>query len=170
MASAVQVETASDGTRLYTYEQALEVFKTLKAKKFTSVDLVLVILGAQDKPVHGKALLMEELLLLHKEVLKDASTDPRFAEDRRGPYSFHMENVLDVLCADGVLGRRRRWNFAESFQLTAKGAKTAEKVLKKLSKSDRRLVSSKRKAWDQLGAKRVRDYIHAKHPEYKTPQ
>ena len=168
MVSVGHVETTSDGTLVYTYEQALEVFQTLKVRKFTISDLVLVILGAQDKPVHGKTLLMKELFLLHKEVIKDASSNPRFVKGRLGPHSWHIENALRMLHEGGVLDRRRFQNSSvESFQLTPKGVKMAEKVLRKMYKSDQRLVSSKRKGWDQLGERGALNYIYTKYPEYK---
>ena len=100
------IEIASDGTRIYAYKEAVEVFKTLKADTFSIPDLVLLVLGAQDKPVHGRTLLMKEVFLLYEEVLKDCSEDPGFVKYRLGPYSFHVVEALRVLDSDGVLEAR----------------------------------------------------------------
>ena len=168
MASPEPIEVASDGTRIYAYKEAAEVFESLEAEVFLVPDLVLAILGAQDKPVHGRTLLMKEVFLLYEEVLKDRSEDPGFVKYRLGPYSFHVVEALRVLDSDGVLERRGRPNAnSESFRLTPRGSKMATKVLEKLSESEQKLVSEKRMGWDQLGVNGMLNYVYTKYPAYK---
>lgn len=168
MARADGVYVASDGTRIYTYDQAVEEFDALEVPEFSLRDLVLVVLGAQDKPVHGKTLLMKEVFLMHEEVLKSRSSDPNFVPYRFGPYSFHVAGLLRELAADGILEVRGRANSnSESFRLTAKGRKMAAKVMKRLSKGEREAVSAKRMGWDQLGTHGVLNYVYKHYPRYK---
>ena len=159
---------ASDGTRLYAYKEAVEAFDSMETKTFSITDLVLVLLGAQDKPVRGPTLLMKGAFLLYEEVLKDRSCNPRFVKHLLGPHSFHVKEALRVLETDGILERRGRPNSgSELFRLTAKGARIAQRVMEKLPESERRLVSEKRAGWDQLGAGGMLKHVHAKYPEYK---
>ncbi len=163
-----EVRIASDGTRIYTYEQAKMVFRKLECREFLLDDLMLMILGAGPQPVIGATLLMNELFLLYKEVLKDRSEDPRFVPYKPGPHSFHMAGKLDPLDYHGVLKcRGRRNSNSESFTLTPKGRAMAEEVLRRLSKEDRALVEEKRKGWDQLGVSGILDYVHKHYPEYR---
>lgn len=162
------VVTASDGTRIYPYREAMEAFEALPRRTFSLSDLVLVILGAQDKPVHGRTLLMKEVFLLYEQVLKDRSSDPKFVKYRLGPYSFHITDLLRTLALDGVLERHGSTNSrSESFRLTPKGTEMAEEVMKKMPDSERRLVSAKRMGWDQLGVRGILNYVYTKYPEYK---
>ena len=168
VASPEPIEIASDGTRIYSYKEAVEVFDALEVETFSISDLVLIVLGAQDKPVHGRTLLMKEVFLLYEEVLKDKSYNPRFVKYRLGPYSFHVKEALSVLSTDGLLERSGRPNSnSESFRLTARGSKIAAEVMEKLSESERRLVSERRAGWDQLGTSGILNYVYTKYPEYK---
>ena len=168
MASPEPIEIASDGTRIYSYKEAVEVFDALEVETFSISDLVLVVLGAQAKPVHGRILLMKEAFLLYEEVLKDRSCNPHFVKYRLGPHSFHVEEALRVLDTDGVLDRRGRANSSsELFRLTDRGSRIAAGVVEKLPEGERRLVSEKRAGWDQLGAGGILKYVYAKYPEYR---
>ena len=168
MASPEPIETASDGTRLYAYKEAVEAFDSMEAKTFSITDLVLVLLGAQDKPVHGRTLLMKEAFLLYEEALKGRSCNPRFVKYRLGPHSFHVEEALRVLATDGVLDRRGRPNSrSELFRLTDRGSRIAAGVIENLPVGERRLVSEKRAGWDQLGTDGMLNYVYAKYPEYR---
>lgn len=168
MARADGVHVASDGTRIYTYDQAVAEFDALEVPEFSLRDLVLVVLGAQDKPVHGRTLLMNEAFLMHEEALKGRSSDPNFVPYRFGPHSFHVAGLLRELAADGVLevGGRANSN-SESFRLTAKGLKMAAEVLGRLPEGEREAASAKRMGWDQLGTRGVRGYVCKHYPGYE---
>lgn len=168
MAKADGVYVASDGTRIYTYDQVAEEFDALEVPEFSLRDLALVVLGAQDKPVHGRTLLMKEVFLMHKEVLEGRSSDPNFVPYRFGPYSFHVAGLLRALAADGILEVRGRTNSnSESFRLTSKGRKMAAKIMMRLSEGEREVVSAKRMGWDQLGTHGVLNYVYKRYPKYK---
>lgn len=168
VASPEPIEIASDGTRIYAYKEAAEAFDAMEVETFSIQDLVLIVLGAQDKPVHGRTLLMKEVFLLYEEVLKDRSYNPRFVKYRLGPYSFHVKEALRGLGTDGILERRGRPNSrSESFRLTGRGSRIAAEVMEKLPESERLLVSEKRAGWDQLGVGGILNYVYTKYPEYK---
>lgn len=168
MARTDGVHVASDGTRIYTYDQAVAEFDALEVPEFSLRDLVLVVLVAQDKPVHGRILLMKEVFLMREEVLKGRSSDPHFVPYRFGPHSFHVEGLLRELAADGVLEARGRANSnSESLRLTARGRELAAEVLGRLSEGERGAAAAKRMGWDQLGARGVLDYVYARYPGYR---
>lgn len=159
---------APDRPRLYTVEQALEAFPSVRTPEFSIDDLVVLVLAAQEPPVHGRIMLMKEAFLLYKEVLKDRASDPCFVKYRHGPHSFHIAELLNTLHADGILDRRGRRNSnSESFRLTQKGRKMAAGAMGRLSGKERGLVSEKRMGWDQLGVRGMLNYVYAKYPEYK---
>lgn len=167
MASAAH-SPAPDQPQLYTVKQALDALPSIKTREFSIDDLVVLVLAAQEPPVHGRIMLMKEVFLLYKEVLKDRASDPCFVKYRYGPHSFHIAELLNTLHADGILERRGRKNSnSESFQLTPKGEKTAAEAMGKLSGKERRLISEKRMGWDQLGVHGMLNYVYTKYPEYK---
>lgn len=167
MASAVHIP-APDRPRMYTVEQALDAFPTVEVPEFSIDDLVVLVLAAQEPPVHGRIMLMKEVFLLYKEVLKDRASDPCFVKYRYGPHSVHIAELLNTLQADGILERRGcRNSNSESFQLTPKGRKMAAGAMRRLSGKERSLVSEKRMGWDQLGVHGMLNYVYTKYPEYK---
>lgn len=167
MASTVH-SPALDQPRLYTVEQALDAFSAVKTPEFSINDLVVLVLAAQDPPVHGRIMLMKEVFLLYKEVLKGRASDPCFVKYRYGPHSLHITELQNTLHADGILERRGRKNSnSESFRLTPKGKKIAAETMARLSKKEQDLIAEKRKGWDQLGVHGMLNYVYTKYPEYK---
>jgi len=163
----VTVITASDKTKIYNYEKAEEVFPKLKTKKFSRTDLVLILLCAQEKSIHGRILLMKELFLLYNKILKTNTQDPKFVPYRFGPYSFHLTDLLSTLHVDGYLQVKGRKNSnSESFSLTDKGQKYAKTLFNKLSKSQKNEITIKRKGWDQLGTDGILNYVYTHYPKY----
>jgi len=161
--------TASDKTKIYDYATAQKIFPKLKTKKFSRTDLVLILLYAQKKSIHGRILLMKELFLLYNRILKINTQDPKFVPYRFGPYSFHLTDLLTTLNVDGYLQVKGRKNSnSESFSLTDKGQKNAKKLFNKLSKSQKDEISIKRKGWDQLGTEGILNYVYTHYPIYKA--
>ena len=97
------VTTASDKTKIYDYRKAEKILPRLKTKKFSMKDLVLMLLYAQDKPIHGRILLMKEIFLLYRRQMYKQSQDPKFVPYRFGPYSFHITELVGTLNGDGIL-------------------------------------------------------------------
>ena len=163
------VTTASDKTKLYSHKKAEKVFLKLKSKKFSIRDLVLILLYAQDKPLHGRTLLTKELFLLYKSILFEKSQDPKFVKYRLGPYSFHLMEMISTSSSDGLIQvKGRRNSNSESFRLTQKGKKYAKKTFNEVSASTRKEIIRKRKGWDQLGTAGILNYVYTHYPSYKV--
>lgn len=166
---SVLVATASDKTRLYNHEKAKKIFAELKSKKFSLKDLIMILLYAQDNPIHGKTLLIKELFLLYKRVLSEKTQDPKFVKYRFGPYSFHLMETVTTMNSDGYLEvKGRRNSNSESFRLTNKGKKHAKEIFNKLPTTTKKDVIKKRKGWDQLGTDGILNYVYTHYPSYKS--
>ena len=125
-------------------------------------------LYAQDKPIHGRTLLIKELFLLYKRQLTKEVQNPKFIPYRFGPYSFHLMELINTLNLNGFIQvKGRRNSNSESFSLTEKGKKYAKKVFKKLNKKTKNEVIQKRKGWDQLGISGILNYVYTHYPKYK---
>lgn len=159
----------SDKTKIYTYTTANKLLPKLKSKKYAIKDLILMLLCAQEnKPIHGRIMLMKEIFLLYRRQMYKQSQDPKFVPYRFGPYSFHITEVVGTLNLDGLIGVKGRKNSnSESFTLTEKGKKEAKKIFNKLPKSTRQEIISKRKGWDQLGTDGILNYVYTHYPKYK---
>ena len=161
--------TASDKTIFYDYKKAKEIFAKLKVKQFSLKDLVLILLYAQKKPIHGRILLMKELFLLYEEILSEKVENPKFVPYRFGPYSFHLTELMSNLQFAGYLkisGRRNSRN--ESFEITKKGIKDIQAVYNRFPKTTRIIIERQRKGWDQLGTHGILNYVYLNYKKYKT--
>ena len=162
------METASDKTKIYSYEKAEKIFQNIKNKKFSKKDLILILLVAREQSIHGRILLMKELFLLYNKILKADTQNPKFVPYRFGPYSFHLSEVLNTLHIDGYLEvKGRRNSNSESFKLTKKGQKQAKSIFARLSKKEKDEIIVKRKGWDQLGTDGILNYVYTHYPKYK---
>jgi len=158
----------SDKTKFYTYEQAKKVLEKIELRPHSARDLIFIILYAQDKPVHGRILLMKELFLLYKRILSQVTENPKFVPYRFGPYSFHLTELIRTLHSDGHIQVKGHANSrSESFTLTSKGKKSAKITFNKLPKSTRELIKEKRKGWDQLGVDGILNYVYTHYKKYK---
>lgn len=158
----------SDMTKFYSYEKAKKVLESIKIKPYSLKDLIFIILSAQDKPIHGRILLMKELFLLYKRVLSEVSENPKFVPYRFGPYSFHLTELIHTLRDDGFIKIEGRPNSrSESFSLTENGMKYGLVVFKKLPKETQQLIKEKRKGWDQLGVDGILNYVYTHYKKYK---
>ena len=164
------IETYSDGTVIYDYEQAKEILAGLKPKKYSVSDCILLTLYAQpDKPVFGRVVMVKEVFLLMKEILNESEIqDPKFVPYRLGMYSFTLGNALANLEYSGYIERKGKKNTKlEQFELTEKGKEYISKIWKTLSSDMQKTVKDKRKGWDQLGYDGILRLVYRKYPEYK---
>jgi len=162
------VERFNDGTVTYSFEEAKKVLATLKPKKFTLADAIMLILYAQpDKPIFGRILLVKEIFLLTNEVLKDEVQDGNFVPYHYGPYSFTLGNILSNLEFAGYVDRTGKRNSRlEHFKLTSKGKEVAAKIWDKVSPSVQIEIQEKRKGWDQLGVKGILKLVYKNYPKF----
>jgi predicted transcriptional regulator len=164
------IETYSDGTVIYDYEQAKIIMNELKPKKHAVTDCILLTLYAQpDKPIFGRVLMIKEVFLLMKEILNESEIqDPKFVPYRLGMYSFTVGNALTNLEYSGYLERKGKKNTKlEQFELTEKGKEYISKIWKTLSLITQETAKEKRKGWDQLGYDGILRLVYQKYPEYK---
>lgn len=167
--SRVVQTLASDTTKFYNYEEAKKVFAELKIKEFSLRDLIMILLYAQEKPIHGRILLMKELFLLYKEILSKKTENPKFVPYRFGPYSFHLTEIVSYLQIGGYLtvsGKRNSKN--ESFRITNKGIKHISPIYKQIPTQTRKVIERQRKGWDQLGTHGILNYVYQNYKDYKT--
>lgn len=164
------IESYSDGTIIYDYEQAKEIMGELKPKKHAVSDCVLFALYAQpDKPIFGRVLMVKEVFLLMKEILdEDEIQDAKFIPYRLGMYSFTVGNALTNLEYSGYIERKGKKNTKlEQFELTEKGKEYISKIWSKLPLDTQETAKKKRKGWDQLGYDGILRLVYRKYPEYK---
>jgi len=165
-----ELQVYSDGTVVYDYEQAQRVVDTLKLKKYTVSDSILLTLYAQsNKPIYGRVVMMKEVFLLIKEILKeDEAQDAKFIPYRLGMYSFTVGNALTNLEYSGYIERKGKKNTKlEQFELTDKGKKHISKIWNTLPVETQKIAEEKRKGWDQLGYDGILRFVYRKYPEYK---
>ena len=163
------ITKTKDDTIFYDYKKAKEVFAKLKAKPISLVGLILLLLYAQDKPIHGRILFMKELFLLYHEILSKKVEDPKFVPYIFGPYSFHLTELINNLQIDGYLkvtGKRNARN--ESFMITEKGKKRIRPVYKRIPKTTCKVIERQRKGWDQLGTHGILNYVYTNYKKFKT--
>lgn len=166
--SSILMSTASDKTKIYSYQKANTILTKIKPKKLSKQDLIMILLFAQEKPIHGRILLMKELFLLYRRLLHEQSQDPKFVPYRFGPYSFHLVESVGTLNLDGYVEVRGRKNSnSESFTLTDKGKNSARKIFNQMPKSIRNEITEKRKGWDQLGTEGILNYVYTHYPSFK---
>jgi hypothetical protein len=167
--TAVKEKSFTDGTVLYTYEEAKEMLRSIEPKKFTLADTALILLYAQrDKPVFGRILLMKEIFLLINEILgRNEVQDAKFVPYLYGMYSFAVGNVLENLEFAGYVDRAGKPNSRlEHFKLTDRGKYLAKQIWCRLPESTQQEIENKRKGWDQLGVEGILRLVYEKYPEY----
>lgn len=158
-----------DGTVFYNYSKAKRVFASLKPKKFTVQDLILLLLYSQkDKPIHGRIMLFKELFLLYNEVLnKKVIQDPKFVPHRFGPYSYLVGNILNNLIFAGYVKSAGKSNTkSEKFFITEKGRKRIKPLFNALGASIRQQMMERRKGWDQMYVDGILKYVYTHYPRF----
>lgn len=160
---------ASDKTKFYDYEQSKKILRTIRAKQYSPTDLIFIILSAQNKPIHGRILLMKELFLLYNRIMLENSENPKFVPYRFGPYSFHLTELVHTLRDDGFIKIDGKVNSrSESFSLTEKGLRRGKIIFKRLSIDKQKIIQEKRKGWDQLGVDGILNYVYTHYKKYKA--
>jgi uncharacterized protein YwgA len=159
----------SDQTKFYDYNEAKEIIKKLEIKQFSAKDLIFIIMFAQDKPIHGRILLMKEMFLLYKRILHPYTENPKFIPYRFGPYSFHLTEMIKTLHNDGYIHVEGRTNsHSESFSLSSKGKKYAKSIFNTIPDNVQLVIQKKRKGWDQLGVDGILNYVYTYYKDYKA--
>jgi len=159
----------SDRSIFYSFDKADEVYKSLPTTKIPVADAVLMLLYAQDKPIHGRTSLMKQVFLLVNEILGSYRVqNPRYVKHRFGMYSFSVANAVSTLEFAGLIERQGRKNTnVERFTLSKKGRKHIAPVFAKLPEHIQRATMDRRKGWDQLGYDGILRYVYQKYPEYR---
>jgi uncharacterized protein YwgA len=159
-----------DKTRIYSYERARQVFKTLERPELTVADVILLLLYAhKDKPIYGRISLMKQVFLLIHEVLDEKRVqDPKYVPKRYGMYSYLVANTVSNLEFADFLTRKGKKNTkTESFRISEKGAKYAASIFQSLPDSVQQKIIESRKGWDQWGREGLLRYVYREYKEYK---
>ena len=150
-----------------------ELRKTLrKGGALAEDELVLLVLGIRDRPIHGKVVIHKEIFLFFQE-LKDKIhvTDPQFVPYKYGPYSFRIAALLELLEEYGyVKVLNKKYKRLAKYVLTEKGRKAAEKVIDKirslLGEEYLNKLMKLRQGLDELGHDGILRYVYQYYKEY----
>lgn len=165
-----EMQVYSDGTVIFDYEEAEKLLSELKLKKYTVADCILLTLFSQpEKPIVGRVVMMKEVFLIIKEILREENTqDAKFIPYRLGMYSFTVGNALTNLEYSGFVERKGKKNTKlEQFSLTEKGKKYISRIWETLPPDTQKIAKEKRKGWDQLGYDGILRLVYRKYPEFK---
>ena len=124
----------------------------------TLFDLVLIILGLQDKPINGLEVMRGEVYLLYRE-LKDKITI-----DLMDFENLNFSEYLDSMEYSGYIEiRHRRSKRLRKFMLTKKGRAISEALIfileEALGSEYVKRLRELRIGWDQLGNEGIARYI-----------
>ena len=167
------VEKRSDGSVMYTYEEAIKVFKEIPKPHIAVDELILLLLRLLDKPVNGKVVMQKEIFLLYNEIKdKLIVVDPHFVKHRYGMFSYKIATLPDLLEHAGLINVSNKRSMKRTkYALTEKGKKVADEVLKRISKllgeKEIERLKELRKGWDQLGHDGILRYVYQRFPEYR---
>jgi len=161
-----------DKTKLYTFEEALQIYEGIKPPRLTSTEMILLLLYSTNKPLYGRTLFMKELFLLKEEVLKnhygnESLEDLHYVPFRFGMYSFKIGKLVEELEFAEYVERRGKKNTRdESFALTEKGREHARELLDRIPEDVLDKVRLCRTGWDELGTDGILRYVYQHYPQY----
>ncbi|MCK4613742.1 MAG: hypothetical protein KAU14_02975 [Thermoplasmata archaeon] len=138
--------------------------KGLFGKKYSLKEILLLIIGARERPVFGKTTLMKELFLMCKENPFEISFQEQFTfkPHHFGPYLFNFDDILNELFNLELI------NMSEgNYSLTDKGRATFKQLTEFWDDVDAKKLSKVRKSWDQKGTYGLMNYIYSNYPEFK---
>jgi hypothetical protein len=142
----------------------------LEIEPFTAEEISLILLAATDQPIRGAISFMKEAFLLTKEVLPRFRVPiirPKFISYYYGPYSFDLIDAWNNIEEYGHIERTgRKSTNKESFDLTPKGRKKAESLIKRLPMDLRMMLPNWRRGMDELGNDGILKYVYIKYPRY----
>ena len=148
--------------------ESQEEYKIKNNTKHKLTDVLLYILFAQPKPIHGRIGIIKQVFLTIKEILGEENVENhKFIPYRYGPYSFLVTHVISNLEYDGLINiQGRRNTSSEKFTLTERGIKIAQKRFTKLPQKLQSELIDRRKGWDQNHVQGLLAYVYNKYPEY----
>jgi len=144
-----------DGSIAYTMKKALQEYKKLKFVKYTVLDLILILLYSQEKPIRGKTVFFKEMFYFEQEIFKGENLeDCKFIPYYYGPYSFYVANKLNYLIWSNLVKRTKQIGTGKDvFELTSEGKKMIERKYINLSLKVKNKVERYRMRLDQYGMK-----------------
>lgn len=142
-----------DGSIAYTMRKALVEYKKIKRVKFTTEDLIMFTLYAQEEtPIRGRTLLFKEIFYFEQELFnKNELEDCKFIPYYYGPYSFHVANKLQYLLSAGLIERTGKK--IDEFRLTSKGKRHIKNKYNTITPKIRNKMEDLRIGLDQHGNK-----------------
>ncbi|MDH7509379.1 MAG: hypothetical protein QHH00_08345 [Methanomassiliicoccales archaeon] len=165
------MEKLKDGTPVYSYEEAKEVYKNLAVPKIMADEAILLLLASTRKPIFGRTVMIKELFLLQEEVLKKhfrTVDDMRFVPYRYGPYSFRVAQLLEEMESIRLIERRgRKGTNDEKFSISERGMQHFSRIINKMPPEVLEEIRARRMGWDELGRDGLLRYVYQHYPEYK---
>ena len=155
-----------DKSVAYSMKRASKEYEKIKPVTYTASDLILLLLGSQDKPIRSKTVLFKELFVFEREIFKNQNIENcKFVPYYYGPYSFYIANKLDTLIYFGLIKITKKRNLNE-YELSQSGKKMIKAKYIKLPIQIRRKMENLRKGLDQHGVQNILKAIYKK-PEYQ---
>jgi len=161
------------GLTFYSEEDSRKIrllFEKMRAEPMSPAELSLILLAATNKPIRGAISFMKEAFLLFKEKLKEydvPAISPQFIPYHYGPYSFDLVDAWRILEEEGYIKiEGTKASNKESFILTPKGRKVAEKILHQLPDALRKELPSWRRGLDELGNDGILKDVYIKYTDY----
>lgn len=151
----------NDNTVLLNYEEASKIYKSIKPKKLGPEDAILLLLAiTPDKPIKGKTMMIKQLFLIEKEVIKQIQ-DLKFIGHKYGPHSFLMENILKNMEFIGLIN-----NVSNRYKITEKGMKKIKPLMAQMDNDILQKLKNYRISWDELGNEGIINLVYDKYPQF----
>lgn len=149
-----------------------EIEKIRKEQKFkfdyTLIDIILLLLRADDKPIKGKTRQMKEIFLTLNQVFPKPMVQPvQFDKHLFGPYSEYVKDSIDHLIFTSridVIGKTKKTNVA--IEIASKGSLYIENKYKKLPSQIIEVLKIKRKEWESHIPRGLLSLVYRDHKEY----
>lgn len=168
------IDKLSDNSCLYSVDEFKKklLTSTIDKNQFLLSDIILILLAAHtDKPIYGRTMFMKQIFLLTEEILKKENINiqkTNFVPYIFGPYSFTiMETIEGLKYSGNIIIQGKRNSRKESFSLSDKAVKKANKLFTKLPLKVKKTIRKKRIGWDQLGNDGILRYVYLNYPTYK---
>lgn len=138
--------------------------RNLFGKKYSRKEVLLLLLGARERPIFGKTTLIKEFFLMFKEnPLKLFFTAmPEFKPYKYGPYDFGFESLIDLLKRDDLITASEG-----RYYLTKRGEEVFQELVEGWDEDEILLLKRIRKSWDQKGTHGLMNYIYTNFPGFR---
>lgn len=162
----------ADAEKLFqTYRNILVHGKSKGQKSLSTLEFIIMLLGAGGKPIYGNTRFQKESFIVYNEYISKRTEvmieNPNFIPFHLGPYSFKLAELMSLLTITGYVKHQGKINTnSQAYYLTPSGIQ----LFNKLKSSNEVLIEKIAKArrnLDEFDIKGLLKYVYNK-PEYKS--